>query len=1287
MSLELNLLFPGPDHVIVHFDGVDIGPVDFSSPISDENRKGIRWYLETYAARYTTDVDDHSAERIASRLPEWGKALFDAVFYDQDTQHLFNKFQDRAEPGRLLAVSAEHPAILSLPWELLHPSARGGTFLFHEDPRISIIRRVTGATGGRGSFKVTARPRLRLLFVVSRPEDAGFIDPRSDPEAVMDALDACAPGRVDVEFLRPATLKNLWERLENLPPVDIVHFDGHGVFDSVGIIKDQARQDKAIVPEPLVQVRKEADADTGANTGYLLFEKPDDGKKHLVSAQDLGVMLHRKQVSLVVLSACESAAVGGEEPMGSVAARLIASGIPAVLAMAYPVLVSTTRQLFGEFYRHLAGGKGIGTALDNARRELYAYPEKHEVQRGENRVRLKLYDWFVPTLYRAGKDTPLLKREKGHPVEGVTAAPRSKPPELQEAGFFGRRRELWDIERWFMKGTRRVTITGFGGMGKTYLAQEAGRWLRRTGMFRQPVFVGFASFQGVDPVGFAVSTMAAELDTSLVDAAAAAKALRRMPTLLILDNLEALGEAPLRELLDAAGEWSEVGESRVLLTTRIPDLNHPDYPQEGSFRHRTLPLEGLDKEDALNYFQALMSLPPAPQTPPPEREGLVNLFKTVDFHPLSINLLARQLKDRRLADVGERLEKLLAETPDNPLIASLNLSLERADPAARKWLPKLGVFQGGAMEPDLLAVTEIPEKEWPAVRQTLQAAALIQPERLPGVGAPYLKFHPTLAPVLWSRLSPGEQADLIARHRRRYYELSRYLYREDSKSPHHARAIARRELPNLLNAVYGALDAGAEWAVEFADNLNRFLRAFGLNRDRAALAERAGRVAGEKGSRDWFLALSNRGEQLYEEGRLREAEAVFRDVLDGLGETPGYERCITLPKLGRCLEGQGLPDRAAGLYRQALEEVGNLETTESVKREKGTLLADLGNALMDMGDYEGARKAYKDSLAIEEEVGDLRGAAVAKGQLGTLALRQGRLKEAAERYREALVTFQRLNEPASEAVFWHQLGMVFQKALQWDEAERAYRESARIKLDLGIIGGENGAATTWNQLALVCEFAGKPEDAEAWYRKSIEGSRETGGKMHVSVCLCNLAALLQDRPGRLEEAGQLAEEALAIKKTLEPGAAEIWKTYNVLAKIAEKQDNPARAREYRRLARQACAAFAGVLHELRQHAGLITAVVAGLRGNAEARELVGKHQEAMQHRGESWKRMAHVLEGLLAGERDPEMIENLDFEQAVILETILQGIKNPESLKTLFDENAARSDEAAADASKQADEL
>ena len=196
---------------------------------------------------------------------------------------------------------------------------------------------------------------------------------------------------------------------------------------------------------------------------------------------------------------------------------------------------------------------------------------------------------------------------------------------------------------------------------------------------------------------------------------------------MVLDNLEAVAAEPLRELLDAAKGWSEAGPSRVLLTTRTPDFGHPDYRVEGTLVHRRIVLEGLGSkrapDDALEWFAELSKLPPAPTVPTPKREALIELFDKVRFHPLSIRVLAAQLKTRRPAELGERLEQLLAGSASGSpaaasteatlpeLVASLKLSLDRLDDAARQVLPRLGVFQGGAFEDDLLAITGLEDAE------------------------------------------------------------------------------------------------------------------------------------------------------------------------------------------------------------------------------------------------------------------------------------------------------------------------------------------------------------------------------------------------------------------------------------------------------------------------------------------------------------------------------------------------------------------------------------------------
>lgn len=348
MAQELTVSFVGVDKFKISHQNQTTAELPFASPLTKEDWEDMRWYLEDYATRYAADVDDERAERVVGKLKVWGQGLFDAVFGERSAARLFNAFQDGEAEGRQISIAASEPEILRLPWELLCESV--GTFLLHENPRIGLRRQLAGAGGGRKPIAVQPKKTLRFLMVVSRPQGAGFIDPRAEAMAVLRAIEQSAPGRIVVEFLRPATLRSLRERLDNkgLPAIDILHFDGHGVFASAGD----------------AGAGKQGDGLTkgsGANLGCLLFEDAN-GNRDSVDANVLGDVFFRQKISLVVLSACQSAMVGEDEQdaLGCLAARLTNSGIPAVLAMTYSVLVKTTEQLFGKFYGELAAGAGLG---------------------------------------------------------------------------------------------------------------------------------------------------------------------------------------------------------------------------------------------------------------------------------------------------------------------------------------------------------------------------------------------------------------------------------------------------------------------------------------------------------------------------------------------------------------------------------------------------------------------------------------------------------------------------------------------------------------------------------------------------------------------------------------------------------------------------------------------------------------------------------------------------------------------------------------------------------------
>jgi tetratricopeptide (TPR) repeat protein len=543
----------------------------------------------------------------------------------------------------------------------------------------------------------------------------------------------------------------------------------------------------------------------------------------------------------------------------------------------------------------------------------------------------------------------------------------------------------------------------------------------------------------------------------------------------------------------------------------------------------------------------------------------------------------------------------------------------------------------------------------------LESAALIEAESIPGIGPPFLRFHPTLAPILWAGLEDDERQALTSAHRQRYHTLANYLYDQDSTNPHQARDIARRELPNLLQAVDRALDTGDADAVDFVDSINRFLRCFGLTREAARLSGRVERVDLPTGSQAWYLAQSDRGEQLFQAGRAGDAAAVFEDILKSLGDQPSSQLALTLTRLGRCYRAGGRPDLAEATYRQGIAVAEQLEPGDWVKRHRGTLHTDLADALRLQGEFAKARAEYNLGLEIYRELNDPRGQGVTLGQLGTLAMLEGDLADAVQRHQEALSLFQSLGEPAGEAVAHHQLGRAFQKAQQWEQAEQHYRESARIEEQNGNLAG---AAQTWNQLAILNRVNGKPEAAESWYRRAIGGFRSLSDTVRTSGVLYNLANLLQTQPGRLDEARQLAKEALAIKETLDPGAAEIWSTYNILAKIADQQSQPDLAAEYLRLARTALRNFAGTSHEMKKHLPIILGTVQAVLDPGKADEFrIALSQ--MEQRG--WTNLVAAVRKILAGERSEQVLfAPLDLEDSMIIETILRAIADPTTLSALM---------------------
>ncbi len=215
-------------------------------------------------------------------------------------------------------------------------------------------------------------------------------------------------------------------------------------------------------------------------------------------------------------------------------------------------------------------------------------------------------------------------------------------------------------------------------------------------------------------------------------------------------------------------------------------------------------------------------------------------------------------------------------------------------------------------------------------------------------------------------------------------------------------------MPNLRRALELLLHEGqAEEASDMADSIARFLTILGLLRERDQLRRQVATAMSGRASKEGILT---RGEYLREVGAAEDEErkgdlpgAIARLTalltrIESQSESAllsqgSFEHSRTLGQLARCLRKAGQPEAAEIRLHEALTIIDTLSklyaNEQDFLRQRGTLLTEYGNVLVDQGRFVQAREVYEEALKVDEWLGDLRNQAVHLGQLGTLALAQG----------------------------------------------------------------------------------------------------------------------------------------------------------------------------------------------------------------------------------------------------------------------------------------------------------
>lgn len=781
----------------------------FTAPIGPVELGEIRWYVEKYY-QWPTGVFKTRAEKTEESLPKWGQAIYAAALGGESAREPLEAWKHKSGSRRFsVQVDPEPPEgtdeersslireaasdLLSLPWEIMHDDVG---FLSQGARGVRVRRRLPNR---KQTTTINAELPIRVLLLSPRPEvddkgnSVGYIDHRVIANPLIQAMENLGEDLVKVDILYPPTFSALKGALqkarEENNPYDIVHFDGHGVYD-----------------------RREG-------LGALCFEDRKDSEKvgtrllDSVYAKELAAELRDYGVPLFFLNACQSG-LSISDPMASVAAKLLEEGVGSVVAMSHSVLVETARRFVEPFYKTLAEGKRVGDAMLAGQVALYDDPYRFKVMGAGN---LELRDWFVPVLYQDQDDPQLFTVKPGEAAARLAAKRRElqlgKLPEPPDHTFVGRSRMLLELER-LLELEKYAVIRGSGGMGKTALATELVRWLVRSNRFERTVFVSVES-QNVQDVKGVIDSIGRQLSPQYIvaqygnDLDAALKpierALQDFPTLILFDNMESVlpnheginpaGAADVTELLDLCKRLLNASEKTRLIFTSRELLPKP-------FRENTVELERLHKDEAIELVEKVMAKynwqPPANDDArtPEEIEELVNV---VGCHPRALVLLAREVASgvrattQNIAQLMSKLEAANPEDRENSLYASVELSLRRLPEEARERVNRLGVFHGGGNLAIMSIVLELEEDDMLELAKMLIDTGVAEIQEYN-----YLRLDPALPTYLKLGQSAEDLDQLESAWADAMSQLVRFLYGEAFKDSKMAFNLTLLELPNLL---------------------------------------------------------------------------------------------------------------------------------------------------------------------------------------------------------------------------------------------------------------------------------------------------------------------------------------------------------------------------------------------------------------------------------------------------------------------------------------------------------
>ena len=295
-------------------------------------------------------------------------------------------------------------------------------------------------------------------------------------------------------------------------------------------------------------------------------------------------------------------------------------------------------------------------------------------------------------------------------------------------------------------------------------------------------------------------------------------------------------------------------------------------------------------------------------------------------------------------------------------------------------------------------------------------------------------------------------------------------------------------------------------------------------------------------SAEAFFDLGSAQEQ---RGDLDRALLSFRQAvsLDPRYPAAHYRVGRVLAKMGSDAEGIGEFKTALDLHRAAGNDEGS-----------ATVLNGLGNAYLDLSQYDEASRHFEEALESRRRIGDRRGVSVSLINLSIVRRNQGRYDDAVRLAQESIVIAKEIGYTSGVADGYSRLGDVYQTAGRAEDALAAYQESLNLMRE---VGDEGRLAYTLSSVGYIDTVLGRYVDAFFFLKQALAKRRAIGDKGEIVRSLIDLGVVEQFQ-GRYEEALGYDTEGLALAREVGEKLTIVSLLSN-LANIHEDRGNYATA--------------------------------------------------------------------------------------------------------------------------------